>query len=336
MKNNYEVISSNEEPKQKKNQITNKRHKRKIILLVLLIILALSLVLLIKYNKTSNQESDFIQSNNNNKNKSIYENISDKDYIVYNTYFHNTSYFTEGFFINNNNEIIESTGLYGKSKMIKYNLLESLIQTPSENIFNSQSKLNNTSLILQTNLNQKYFGEGSCVYHSKILQLTYKERKIIIYSLDFHIENEIDLPNEIVEGWGMTSNGDEIYISDSTTTIKVITLDLEKSIIKVVGHINVHDINNNQYPNINELEYIPNGLFKGRLFANNWLTNMILLINVSTGLIEKVYDLSKIVTYENKFNPNKDSLNGIAYNSLSQRFYITGKLYCLIYEVDFL
>ena len=83
--------------------------------------------------------------------------------------------------------------------------------------------------------------------------------------------------------------------------------------------------------NLNELEYI-----KGFIYANIWTTNTIVKIDPGNGKVVGKLDLS-LYASEARYN-YKGSLemNGIAYDSVENRIFITGKLWPEIYEFQIL
>lgn len=82
------------------------------------------------------------------------------DYVVIKKVRRNNKIFTEGLFMDAENTLIESGGLYRKSKLHKFN-----INTPDEKVF-------------EVDLADKYFGEGACLLKENIYQLTYREREM--------------------------------------------------------------------------------------------------------------------------------------------------------------
>eukprot|EP01121_Diplochlamys_sp_Union-15-3_P003709 TRINITY_DN1364_c0_g1_i3.p2 TRINITY_DN1364_c0_g1~~TRINITY_DN1364_c0_g1_i3.p2 ORF type:complete len:110 (+),score=21.26 TRINITY_DN1364_c0_g1_i3:434-763(+) len=72
---------------------------------------------------------------------------------------------------------------------------------------------------------------------------------------------------------------------------------------------------------LNELEYI-NGL----VFANIWFSNEIAVINPNTGRVVGFIDLSSLKQPEGV-------LNGIAYNSVTDTIYVTGKNWSKLFEI---
>ena len=81
---------------------------------------------------------------------------------------------------------------------------------------------------------------------------------------------------------------------------------------------------------LNELEFI-----KGFIYANVWMSNFILKINPSSGAIVGKLDLSILTRDARNKNPGADVLNGIAYDSISDKIYVTGKMWPNIYQINF-
>lgn len=81
--------------------------------------------------------------------------------------------------------------------------------------------------------------------------------------------------------------------------------------------------------NINELEYVD-----GFIFANIWLTNKIIKIDAKTGKIVDEFDFSKIAEKQKSEFPDSLEMNGIAYNPQKKTFWITGKFWGKVYEIE--
>lgn len=171
---------------------------------------------------------------------------------------------------------------------------------------------------------KKYFGEGIAFIDGKVYQLTYKTKVGFIYDArTFKKLGEFTFPSS--EGWGMTTNGVNLIMSDGTSNINY----LDPYTFRTVKVLGVSD-NNGPVSNINELE-----LIKGYLYANQWQTNYILKIDTVTGKVVGRLDLQSLADeIHNKF-PDADVLNGIAYDSASGRVYVTGKLWPNIFEIKF-
>jgi glutaminyl-peptide cyclotransferase len=210
--------------------------------------------------------------------------------------------FVEGLFYLDNYLYI-GTGLNDKSTISKFNLL---------------TKTEEKTIHIES-----YFCEGIAQIKDKLYQLTWRNGKCIVYNFkNFEQIKEFDYKGE---GWGLTSDGKYLIMSDGTNIIKFIN----PSDFSEVKSIKV--FNEKGYPqyDLNELEYV-----NGELWANIWTQDKILRINIETGATIKAYDLNPLrLKLENK--PDAEALNGIAYNPKSDIFYITGKMWGTIFEIKF-
>lgn len=215
---------------------------------------------------------------------------------------HDTSYFTEGLEFYNNT-LLESTGLNGRSKLVQYD--------PATG-----------KLLQQVILDPKYFGEGITVLHDTLYQLTYQEHVVHVYSVkDFRKIKELPLSGE---GWGLTNDGKNLIASNGSSSIYY----YEPSTFKLLKVVDVTD-NDNVVMYINELEYI-----NGFLYANIWKLNTIIKIDPNTGKVVARLDLTDLV--RRTANVDEDHvLNGIAYNKATDKIYVTGKNWPVLYEVQF-
>ena len=225
------------------------------------------------------------------------------NYSVIKTYPHDSTSFTEGLFLLNG-FLYESTGLPGKSRLLKANL--------------------ETGKIMQKiDLDKAYFGEGISMINNKIYQLTYQEHKVFVYDMNFKKLQELDWP---YEGWGMTTDGKSLILDTGGSNIYFVNPET----FKIERTLGVFD-NNGYVDSINELEYVD-----GYLYANIWRTDYIIKINMKTGLVEAKADISDIHKKSNLPAPPPDNvLNGIAYDSAKKSFYITGKNWPTLFEVKF-
>ena len=229
-------------------------------------------------------------------------------YKVEKTFPRDTSAYTEGLqYIDG--VIYESTGDYGHSTIRKVDL-----QTGK--------------VLMQTKLENKYFGEGISVIGDKVVQMTYREKTGFVYD-----KNNLKLlktfaNNVGVEGWGMCFDGKKLYLDDSTNRIWF----LDKDTYQQIGFIDVCD-DTKQIDSVNELEYID-----GKLYANVYQTDDILVINPKTGAVEQRIDMKNLYP-ESERPSNRDwgnnVLNGIAYDAATKRIFVTGKKWPKMYQVKF-
>ncbi len=170
----------------------------------------------------------------------------------------------------------------------------------------------------------KYFGEGIVFVKGKLFQLTYKNQLGFIYDEQtFKQLGTFSYRN--LEGWGMTTDGTNMIMSDGTDTLTF----LNPANQKVVKLLKVTE-NGLPFNRINELE-----LIKGFIYANVWMTNNLVKIDTASGKIVGKIDLSSLEYEARNKNPNADVLNGIAYDSASDKIYVTGKLWPNIYQIQF-
>lgn len=167
----------------------------------------------------------------------------------------------------------------------------------------------------------EYFGEGIALLGDKIFQLTWREQTAFVYNLDdFKLVREFKYSGE---GWGLTEDGTNLYMSDGTHVIRVV----DPETFQTTRTIVVKDERGQPVMKINELEWI-----KGEIWANVWEDDRVIRIDPSTGRIVGRIDFEKLANDAMK-SPSADVLNGIAYDEAGDRIFITGKQWQNLYEV---
>ncbi|MFT3936480.1 MAG: glutaminyl-peptide cyclotransferase [Chitinophagaceae bacterium] len=231
-------------------------------------------------------------------------------YTVENHFSHDTTLFTEGFLCYQGH-FFESSGAPEELKQCK-----SVVGI---------SDLTNGKFSPKIEIDRnKYFGEGIAVLNNKIYQLTYKNQKGFVYDLNtFKQLNEFTYTNK--EGWGMTTNGKDLLMSDGTSAITF----FDTATLKPIKTLKVTE-NGLLRDSLNELEFI-----KGYLYANIWLNNSVVKIDTATGKVIGKLDLSALTQVAAMKNPKLDALNGIAYDAQTDKIYVTGKLWKNVYEIAF-
>ena len=179
------------------------------------------------------------------------------------------------------------------------------------------------NIAVKAELDRKtYFGEGITILHDKLYQLTWTNKKGFIYDLKtFKKIGEFSFPSK--EGWGMTTDGSSLIMSDGSSNLTF----LDPVTFKTNRIVGITD-NNGPVGNINELEFV-----NGNILANIYQTPYIIRINPSTGKVIGKADFSNLVKEVKSKNPDVDYMNGIAYDSVKNKIFITGKLWPNIYEV---
>lgn len=231
--------------------------------------------------------------------------VSTIGYNVINVYPHDTSHFTEGLLLHEN-FLYESTGLEGRSHLMKIDL-----------------KTGKT--LKKQSLSGNLFGEGISIVGDKVYQLTWQDHVVKVY--DLATFKEVAEYNWPYQGWGMTTNGTDLFISTGSNNI----YQVNPSGFSIRKIISVSD----QYgplSNINELELVGN-----YIYANIWQTPYIVKIDVETGAVVGRLDVSDIWKKANVVEPmDKDVANGIAYDAATQSFFITGKHWPFLFEIKLL
>jgi glutaminyl-peptide cyclotransferase len=231
------------------------------------------------------------------------------EYKVINAFPHDTTSYTEGLLFHDG-QLFESTG-YTNS-------------FPSSRSLFGIVNLKNGEIEKKAEIDKsRYFGEGIVFLKDRIYQLTDTTHIGFIYDSktykkmgDFFYEGD---------GWGLTTNGTYLLMSNGSSNIYY----RDPKTFKIVKSINVTD-NNGAVPNLNELE-----LINGFLYANQWQTDYILKIDTATGQVVAKLDLSRLKSEVKMKYPFSEETNGIAYDSLSNKVYVTGKLWPLIYDIKF-
>lgn len=222
-------------------------------------------------------------------------------YKVLNTYNHDPAAYTQGL-VCDGDILYEGTGEWGTSSLRKVNL--------------------KTGEILKSvNLSQDIFGEGIAISKNKIVQLTWQSNFGFIY--DKESFKQIGKFNYSTEGWGIAFDGKNFVMSDGSSRLYY----LEPETMTQVSQIEVCD-NNGQIGQLNELEVID-----GEIWANVYQEDFIVVIDPLTGKVTKKINLDGILNltiYDRKV----DVLNGIAYDAVKRRIFVTGKWWPTLYEIE--
>ena len=219
---------------------------------------------------------------------------------------HDTSAYTQGLEWDGN-KLIESTGLEGKSIL-------HILDTNQKQIGN------------KIKLDKEDFGEGTTLFQGKIYQLTWKNHKVFVYNAKTLVkEKELYWP---YEGWGLTHNDSSLIVSTGESNVYIVS----PSTFAIQRTIGVYN-NFGYVSNINELEYV-----NGKLYANIYGRNSVVVINLTTGLVENTIDFSNLLAQAGvKYDPLSIDvgyvLNGIAYQPSSNTFFITGKCWPVLVEI---
>lgn len=227
------------------------------------------------------------------------------NYELVNEFPHDEKAFTQGF-VYKDGYFYESTGQYGKSTLRKVEI--------------------ETGKVLQKkDIDKAYFGEGMTIMNDKIYMLTWKKKIGFIFNLEtFEQEGTFDY-GESKEGWGLTHNTVSLIKSDGTERIWF----LNPESLKEEKYIEAYT-NKRKAQELNELEYI-----KGKIYANIWQQNSLLIINPKNGAIEGIANLKGLQAKAGQTSDD-NVLNGIAYDEENDRLFVTGKKWNKVFEIKLL
>ncbi len=174
----------------------------------------------------------------------------------------------------------------------------------------------------EVKLAEQIFGEGITILNNKVYQLTWKNNEGYVYNADtFKKEKTFQYPKQM-EGWGLTSDGKVLYMTDSSETIHI----LNPETFKEINYIYVYSLDS-KVPAVNELEWID-----GKIYGNVYQKDAIAVINPTTGAVEGILNLADLKRKITKL-PNTDVLNGIAYNPKTKTIFVTGKNWDKMFEI---
>lgn len=221
-------------------------------------------------------------------------------YQIVHAYPHDRGAFTEGLEFHDG-FLYESTGLNRRSSLRKV-------------------RLETGEVVQRIPLPDQYFGEGIAILGNEIVQLTYQTEVGFVYSLkDFRLLRQFSYKGE---GWSLTHNATSVFMDDGTDEIRV----WDPKTLAERRRIKVHE-GARAIANVNELEWV-----EGELYANIWQTDRIARISPTTGAITGWIDLSGILSPMYR-NGSEDVMNGIAYDAVHKRLFVTGKLWPNLFEI---
>ena len=198
--------------------------------------------------------------------------------------------------------LYEGTGLNGHSSLRKV-------------------RLETGEIVQEVNLTPEFFGEGITLLKNQILQLTWTSQTGFVYDISsFRLLRRFSYSGE---GWGLATDGREVFMSDGSAEIRVLDADTleEKRRLKVRDGATAID-------QLNELEFVD-----GEIFANVWQTDRIARISPRTGKVVGWIDLKGLLSPMYRLDENA-VLNGIAYDTAGKRLFVTGKLWPSIFQIQ--
>ena len=208
-------------------------------------------------------------------------------------------------------KLFESAGLYGKSSV---RILDR----------------NSADVEWKVPMPKELFAEGMTYYKDTLVQITWKSQRAFIYNIT-NLE-EIDTFNfetTVNEGWGITWDrcNDELIVTDGSQNLHF----WDPKTMKETRRVSVTRIDGREALEMNEIEF-----WRGRVLANIWYEDVILVINPETGVVEKEYDFSQLWPKFERRKARADVLNGISISEDPNTLYFTGKLWDRMYSIQLL
>ncbi len=228
------------------------------------------------------------------------QNVPVRDFRVVAVYPHDPGAFTQGLAYRDG-VLYEGTGLYGGSSL-------------------RETRLATGEVVRSQRLPPQLFGEGIALFGDRLIQLTWRSEIGLVWDLEnLTIVGTFVYPTE---GWGITSDGHRLIMSDGTSTLRF----LDPETFRATGTVEVM-AEGAPLSNINELEYVD-----GLVYANVWETDEIAIIDPETGEVVGWIDLSGLLTGEEQMRA--DVLNGIAYDPENKKLLVTGKLWPKVFQIE--
>jgi len=214
---------------------------------------------------------------------------------VVQTFPHDPTAFTQGLDFDGRT-VCECTGLYGESSVRRVDL--------------------ETSEVLEMRpLAPELFGEGCTVWKDTIIQVTWKSGMGFVYDKEsLEVLDHFSYPGE---GWGLTTDGRRLILSDGTSTLRY----LDPETFQELDRVQVTE-QGEPVARLNELEWI-----RGQVWANVWQTPRIVRIDPESGEVLGWIDFTDLAERE-----TRGVLNGIAVRG--RDVYVTGKQWTSLYRIE--
>jgi glutamine cyclotransferase len=226
--------------------------------------------------------------------------VASYGYQIVNIYPHDSNAFTQGLILVDG-KLLESTGQEGSSSLRSVELATGKI-------------------LKKVDVPSPYFAEGITVLNGKVYQLTWQHEQGFVY--DAQTLEKVGHFDYEGEGWGLTTDGQSLILSDGSSRIKY----LDATSFRVTRTISVVD-GTKAIDQLNELEFV-----QGEIYANVWHANRIAVIDPQSGRVKAWIDLTGLMPEGERLDAEA-VLNGIAYDQANGKLYVTGKLWPRLFEI---
>jgi glutamine cyclotransferase len=222
-------------------------------------------------------------------------------FTIVRSYPHDPGAFTQGL-VFADGEFYESTGLNGESSLRR-------VEVASGKVLQRRA------------VDRQYFAEGLALVGDALVQLTWRHQLGFVY--DRKTMEPRGTFTYATEGWGLAHDARlGLVMSDGSDQLFF----LDPKTYRVTRTMKVTD-GGRRVINLNELEWV-----EGEIWANVWQTDLIARIGPATGRVTAWVDLSSLWPQARR-TPPADVLNGIAYDPVGKRIFVTGKKWPRVYEI---
>ena len=215
-------------------------------------------------------------------------------------YPHDTSSYTQGLFFDGG-RFWESTGQWGESTF-------------------REVELETGNALIRKEFGKEYFIEGSVMLGGILYVLTWTSH--VLFKYDAATLEYIGAVKYPRQGWGLTTDGKSLIASDGSANLYFLDPETLRTTRKVTVKMNDRNVSN-----LNELEWID-----GRVWANIYLSDDIVIINPQSGRVEGRVDCRGLLP-DSLRTARTDVLNGIAV-APDGLIYLTGKYWPRLYQVE--
>jgi len=231
-------------------------------------------------------------------------------YEVVNQMDHDKNAFTQGLTYARG-KLFESDGLYSQSTV---RILDR----------------NSAKVDKKVSMESKLFAEGITYYKDTLVQITWKAKQGFIYNVTSLEEiDRFNFKTTVNQGWGITWDrcNDELIVTDGSKNLHF----WDPNTMTEKRRVSVKRMDGTDALEMNEIEF-----WRGRVLANVWFEDVILVINPETGVVEKEYDFSQLWPKKERSLKRADVLNGISISDDPNILYFTGKLWDRMFSIRLL
>lgn len=213
---------------------------------------------------------------------------------------HDTAAYTQGLVLYQGH-LYESTGRYGSSSLRRIDPATGEVQA-------------------RIPLSEELFGEGLAVVDGRLVQLTWREGVALIYDpATLDVRDTLELPGD---GWGLCYDGTSLYQTDGSSILWI----RDPGTLEARDQLQVRQ-DGALLQQVNELECVGD-----HILANVFQSDEIVRIDKLSGEVVARYDASALVPEIHRGSPEA-VLNGIAWDPDTDSYYLTGKLWPVLYRV---